>query len=215
MSWCPIGHRRPAERCRMCGWRWAGQSGSCSPQYFIDPDGQELTYRVEFSDPSVATGPVSGDTLIATAGDAGTTAGTATATDPGGLSVSQDFTVSVVSPERLLRGRFRIGRIGLANWTVADSSAASIADGRLWLENIASGYLGFADTTLAATEWEVTMALGNATSDAWAAALIVGADHERFSSYQIQIGADNNAFQLGNTDYRFFLFDTSGPFWGL
>lgn len=179
--------------------------------FFSDPDAQELAYGAEFSDPTVATGSVAGDILTTTGVGVGTTTGTAAATDPGGLSVSQTFPVRVAEPQRLLRDDFETDE-SLAKWTVTDSSTAMIADGRFWLANAASGYLGFAGFSLNATEWEVTAALGNATSAAWAA-LIVGADHERFSSYQIQIGADGNNFGLGDTDYRFLLFDGSGPTW--
>jgi len=179
--------------------------------FFSDPDAQELAYGAEFSDPTVATGSVAADILTTTGVGVGTTTGTAAATDPGGLSVSQTFPVRVAEPQRLLRDDFETDE-SLAKWTVTDSSTAMIADGRFWLANAASGYLGFAGFSLNATEWEVTAALGNATSAAWAA-LIVGADHERFSSYQIQIGADGNNFGLGDTDYRFLLFDGSGPTW--
>ena len=42
-------------------------------------------------------------------------------------------------------------------------------------------------------------------------ALVVGADHEQFSAYQIQIGADGNDFGLGETDYRFLVWDQARP----
>ena len=180
-------------------------------EYFVDPDAQELAYRVEFSDPSVVTGTVAGETLIMTAGNAGTATGTVTATDPGGLSFSQTFDVLIVERQRLLRDDFE-SEESLGNWAVIDSAEARVEDGMFWLENTASGYLGFAAHQLSATGWEVTAALGNATTSAWAG-LVVGADHERFSAYMIQIGADGNSFGLGDTDYRFFIFDESGPFW--
>ena len=179
--------------------------------FFSDPDAQELAYGAEFSDPSVATGSVAGDILTTTAVGVGTTTGTATATDPGGLSVSQTFPVRVAEPQRLLRDDFETDE-SLANWMVTDSSTAIIADGKFWLANAASTFLGYAGVLLNATEWEVTAAMGNATSAAWAA-LFVGTDHERFSTYQFQIGADSGHFGLGHTDYRFLVFDESGPTW--
>ena len=186
-----------------------GSSSILLSDYFSDPDASDLTYRVEFSDPSVATGSVAGDTLTATAGNAGTTTATVTATDPGGASVAQTFMVTVVEPQSLLRDDFESAE-SLAGWTVSDDSDASIEDGRFWLENVTSGFLGIAARSLSATEWRLTAALGNATSNAWVA-LLVATDHDRFSAYQIQIGADGNNFGLGDTNYRFLLWDGVGP----
>lgn len=179
--------------------------------FFEDPDAETLSYEAESSNPSVMTMSVAGDTLIMTAGDPGAATGTVTATDPGGLSASQTFTMSVLEPYRLLRDDFET-EASLADWTLSDNSEASVEEGRLWLENTDAGNLGLAGANLFATEWRVTASLGNATGDAWAA-LVVGADHEVFSAYQIQIGADDNSFGLGQTDYRFFVFDGSAPSW--
>ncbi|MDE2796828.1 MAG: hypothetical protein OXL34_18580 [Gemmatimonadota bacterium] len=179
--------------------------------FFVDPDGEQLAYRVEFSDPGVATDSVAGDTLIAIAAGVGTTTGTATATDPGGLSVSHSFTVVVLEPQRLLQDDFE-SEESLSSWTLNTNSAALVEDGMFWLENTAATFLGIASTTLFVTGWEVTAAMGNATSLAWVG-LKVGADHERFSEYLIQIGADGGRFGLGDTDYRFFVWDEAGPYW--
>ena len=181
-----------------------GSGGITLSLFFSDPDAQDLTYQAESSDPGVVTASMAGDTLIATAVNLGTATATATATDPGGLSTSQTFTMSVLEPYRLLRDDFETEE-SLAGWTVSDDSEASVEDGRFWLESTDAQVLGFASATLFATEWNVTASLGNATGDAWAA-LVVGADDEVFSAYQIQIGADGNSFDLGHTDFRFFVF---------
>ncbi|MCE2398128.1 MAG: Ig-like domain-containing protein, partial [Gemmatimonadetes bacterium] len=57
--------------------------------YFTDPDGDELTYSVDSSRPSVATATMSGSTLTVVAVAAGTATMTVTATDPGDLSATQ------------------------------------------------------------------------------------------------------------------------------
>ena len=69
--------------------------------YFDDPDGDALTYAVASSDPSVATASVVGPTLRATGVGQGTATMTVTASDPGGLSATETFTVTVSnrSPE--------------------------------------------------------------------------------------------------------------------
>lgn len=179
--------------------------------FFIDPDGQDLTYRAEISDPNIATGSVADDVLSVTAGNVGSATATVTATDPGGLSVSQTFTVSVEEPQRLIRDDFETDE-SLANWTLTDNSEARVDDGRFWLENTDAQFLALASASLFATQWKVTASMGNATGSAWAA-LVVGADHEVFSAYQIQIGADGNSFGLGETDYRFLILDASTPTW--
>ena len=62
---------------------------------FRDPDGDELTYGAVSSSPSVASVSVSGSVVVVTPAGEGTAAVTVTARDPGGLSASQSFTVTV------------------------------------------------------------------------------------------------------------------------
>ena len=70
---------------------------------FSDPDGDELTYTAASSDDTVATVSVSGTEVTVTGVAAGSATVTVTATDPGDLSATQmfDVTVAVVnqSPE--------------------------------------------------------------------------------------------------------------------
>ena len=68
--------------------------------YFSDPDGDTLTYTATSSDTTLATVSVSGATVTITGVAAGTATITVTATDPGGLSAIQTFTVTVVQPNR-------------------------------------------------------------------------------------------------------------------
>ena len=65
--------------------------------WFSDPDGDPLTYAAAASNGSVVALEVSasGGTLVVTPLSEGETVVTVTATDPGGLSVSQSFTVAV------------------------------------------------------------------------------------------------------------------------
>ena len=188
-----------------------GVGGILLSAFFSDPDAQTLSYQAESSNPSVMTVSVTGDTLIMTGGDLGTATGTATATDPGGLSTSQTFTLSVLEPYRLLRDDFET-EASLANWTLGGDSEASVEDGRFWLENTVAGFLGLASFSIFASEWRVTASLGNATESAWAA-LVVLADHERFPAYMIQVGADGNSFGWGETDYRFLVRDQQEGLW--
>ena len=63
--------------------------------YFTDPDGDDLTFAAESSDPAVATAGISDDQLTTTAVNSGTATITVTATDPGGLTATQSFAVAV------------------------------------------------------------------------------------------------------------------------
>ena len=67
---------------------------------FRDPDDDALTYRATSSAPSVAAVSVFGTTVSVTPVAGGTSTVTVTATDPGGLSASQVFTVRVTSSNR-------------------------------------------------------------------------------------------------------------------
>ena len=62
---------------------------------FVDPDGDALRYTVSSSAPDVVTVLASGSRVTLTAVGAGTAMIRTTATDPGGLSVSQLFKVTV------------------------------------------------------------------------------------------------------------------------
>ena len=62
---------------------------------FVDPDGDALRYAVSSSAPHVVTVSASGARVTLTAAGVGTAAIRVTATDPGGLSATQSFTVTV------------------------------------------------------------------------------------------------------------------------
>ena len=66
-------------------------------QAFVDPDRDSLTYGVSSSAPGVATVTAAGARLTLTAVSEGATTIRVTATDPGGLSAAQSFTVTVAA----------------------------------------------------------------------------------------------------------------------
>ena len=76
---------------------------------FVDPDGDTLTYTVSSSAPHVATALTTGSMMRLTAVRAGTATIWVTATDPGGLSAAQSFTVTVTPPEN--RAPEPVGRL--------------------------------------------------------------------------------------------------------
>ena len=63
--------------------------------YFVDPDGDTLTYAAVSNDAAVATASISGSTVMLTPVSLGTAVATVTATDPGGLTATQPITVTV------------------------------------------------------------------------------------------------------------------------
>ena len=67
---------------------------------FVDPDDDPLTFAVSSSAPKVVTAVAAGARVTLTAVAAGAATVTVTATDPGGLSVSQSFTVTVSPANR-------------------------------------------------------------------------------------------------------------------
>ena len=96
-------------------------------QYFSDPDGDALTYEASSSDTAVASASVSGSVLTIAAVGSGTASISVTASDPGGLSASQDLGVTVA--ERGVCGRTpqirdgiveAIGTSGCESVTAAD-----------------------------------------------------------------------------------------------
>ena len=66
--------------------------------YFNDPDGDALTYSASTSNPAVASPTVSGSTLTIAGVSDGSAAVTVTATDPGGLTATQNVAVTVQRP---------------------------------------------------------------------------------------------------------------------
>ena len=67
--------------------------------YFSDPDDDTLTYSVNSPSPSIATASISGSTVTITPVAVGNTSKIiVTATDPGGLSATHDFNVTVQDP---------------------------------------------------------------------------------------------------------------------
>ena len=90
--------------------------------YFSDPDGDALTYSATSADEGVATVGVAGATLRVAGVGQGTATVTVTATDPGGLSATQEFSVTVPN-----RAPEAVGEMPDAEVFVGDSVEVGLA----------------------------------------------------------------------------------------
>ena len=88
--------------------------------YFIDPNGDALTYTATSSTDAVATAAVSGGALTVTGVSMGTAVVTVTATDPGGLTAIQAVDVVVFEPDRAALVALYEATNG-ENWTRSDN----------------------------------------------------------------------------------------------
>ena len=91
---------------------------------FLDPDGDTLTYTVSSSAPQVVAVGASGPRVTMTAMAGGTAMVRVTATDPGGLSADQAFSVTVIAPTRN-RAPQPVGRLAALTLMV-DGEAATV-----------------------------------------------------------------------------------------
>ena len=183
--------------------------------YFSEPDDQQLVYTSASSDARVASTSVSADTLTAVGGAPGTATVTITASDPGGMTATQQVVVTVVTVgrppyETLFRDDFE-SEESLAAWAISEADP-EIRQKILWLANTSPLAVGTAQMPLTAVEWEVTAEMGHVNKYGWAT-LIFLLEHDQFRAYAIQIGADDGYFELGQTNYRFFVWDDAGPYW--
>ena len=142
------------------------------PPLFVDPDDDDLTYTAESSDPGVAALAVEGSLLRISTVAEGTATGTVTATDPGGLSASVSFDVTVLPAAGLIFRDDFDDESSLEDWTLSDQAAAEVADGMLRLTNDTTGFWAIAGRGMdpAVTSWEVRARLG-ASVDSMATAL--------------------------------------------
>ena len=91
-------------------------------EYFSEPDGEALTYSAASTDTRVATVTVNQQVIIVSAVLHGVTAINVTATDPGGLSATQSFTVTVPNRGPEARGRIPAATVAAGTTVTVDLS---------------------------------------------------------------------------------------------
>jgi hypothetical protein len=157
--------------------RTVGWSGSLDLEdedtLFVDPDGDELTYSAESSDPSVAGVSITGSVLRTSANAVGTAVVTVTATDPGGLSASVTFDVTVLPAAGMIFRDDFDDDSSLDNWEFPNA-VAEVSEGILRLTNATDTLWGIAGRELGTpvTSWEIKARLGK-QADTVRTALVV------------------------------------------
>jgi len=111
----------------------AGESAMVDvAQYFIDPDGDALTYAATSSNATVAAVSVSASTVNIDAQDAGEANVTVTARDPGNMSATQQFSVTVEAPDpRILALGLAVDSIRSGGDGVQTATGTNIDEARL------------------------------------------------------------------------------------
>ena len=108
---------------------------------FVDPDGDALTYSAESSDSAVVAVGVLEGTLLAVRLDAvGTAVATVTATDPGGLSASITFDVTVLPAAAMIFRDDFDDDTSLDDWEIGRNAEAEV------LRRASSALVNAADT---------------------------------------------------------------------
>ena len=170
---------------------------------FVDPEGDALTYSAESSDPSVADVSIAGSVLGISANALGAAVVTVTATDPGGLSASVSFDVTVLPPAGMIFRDDFDDDSSLDNWTVRNAEA-EVAQGILRLANATDSIWGIAERELSTpvTSWEVQARLGK-QADTVRTALVIGTAEpgdRNVLALRFEIGSQVLNFGAGDTE---------------
>ncbi len=154
---------------------WTGTENlEGDPPLFLDPDGDDLVYSAESSDSAVANATASGSELTLTAVAVGTATITVAATDPGGLSASVDFELTVLpAATTAFRDDFD-DEASLDDWTLGTATVASVSEGVLRMTNDSTGLWATAARTQnpPLASWEIRVRLARARADSMRTAVL-------------------------------------------
>ena len=194
-----------------------GDSASWSlSQYFNDPDNQELTYIAGSTAPEVARPSISGDLLTVLAGLPGAATITVTATDPEGLTATQQLGVTVTRG-LLFREDFD-STTALNGWQTADGYAAALSEGMMRITRIDTIWHSDIDGVhrrLGAVDWDVSASIGNISDNGWVR-LVVTVDDPggNYHGHLLEIGERPFGRNSDMTNFRFFdIHETADGYW--
>ena len=149
---------------------------------FTDPDGNTLSFAAASSDDAVATASVSGSNVTINGVSAGTATVTVTASDPGGLSVTQSISVTVEAVNQAPVAEGTIDDLGLVvggETTVDVAASFSDPDGDELTYAAASS-----DTTVATVSTDGAMVTVTAVGAGSATVTVTASDAGMLSASQ-------------------------------
>ena len=178
--------------------------------YFTDPDRDRLEYTAVSNDPGVAAAEVSGSVVIFTAVSSGVTSVAVTATDPGGLSATQEVQVQSTAGPPGFRDDFDSDELN--GWQIAEAGA-QVSEGVLQLTNTGAGMPGRAvrQSGRNLTNWQVDLRLGRAHEDAVVRAVFHTAMMQ-IPMVAVELGS-GVPFEGGDTNVRFLVLQQGAPGW--
>ena len=179
--------------------------------YFSDPDDDLLTYTAVASDTSVVSVSINGDTLKLSSGVPDSITVDVTATDPRGLSATQDSDVDVDEGFSEEFGDLDT----LRHWRLDSGTKAALSDDglQLTLESVFCGGTYKEIRSYFSEWWSIDAVIGRQDSLA-ATYVTVGIDHARYKGYRLLIGSGMSSGGE-SVNYRFDVLDTNSsvPVW--
>ncbi|MCY3703890.1 MAG: Ig-like domain-containing protein [Gammaproteobacteria bacterium] len=185
--------------------RSAGWSGTLELEgddvLFVDPDGDDLTYSAESSDPSVAALELTGSLLRVSTLVEGTATGTVTATDPGGLSASVSFGITVLPAAGLIFRDDFDDESSLEDWGF-DNAEGEVSEGILRVTNTADSVWGIVGREVdpPITSWEVQARVGRQADTIQTALFFVVTDPGERSTEAFRILIGTRVLDFGDGD---------------
>ena len=154
--------------------------------YFSDPDDDPLTYAAVPSDTSAVSVTISGDTLKISSGVPDSTTVDVTATDPSGLSVTQETDVAIDEGFSAEFGDLDT----LRHWRLDSGIEATLSDDglRLAVDDIACGGTYKKIRSRLSEWWTINALIGREDSLA-ATYITVGTDDATYGGYRLLIGS--------------------------
>ena len=180
--------------------------------HFEDPDGDELVYDARSSDTLVASvALLLADTLAVTGGRLGAATVTVTATDPGGLSATAEWEVTVIDQVLHFRDDFE-SEASLDDWEVAEGTTAEINNGGLGLSSMDGEQWAFVRRPWVARDWTATARMVNVTEDSWVQLVLWFSADRPADGFALQVGKDaNHHWEQRDTNWR--LLENLGDEW--
>ena len=187
---------------RSAGWSGTLELEDDTP-LFVDPDGDELSYSAESSDPGVATLAVAGSLLRVRTVAEGTATGTVTATDPGGLSASVSFNITVIPAAGLIFRDDFDDESSLEDWGLANAEG-EVSEGILRVTNVSDTLWGIVGREFEApiTAWHIGAGVGRQADSVRTALLFEPADpgERNTEALRLEVGSRVLNFGEGNTE---------------